>query len=331
MSEDTWQLAGGDELVPGLVLLEDLGGGTVFEAWLAHDERLLAPVVVKVIRPSRVDDPATRYAFEREVDLLSALNHPGIARLYAYADGDRPHLVLEHVEGPNLSRLISKHGALPPHQLYAVALELASALHYLTGQGYCHLDVKPSNVIAGAPARLIDLSVAMSHQEAAVLDHPVGSDEYMAPEQCISPPTVRHPRESLSPPTVRHPRESPLPPTVRHPRESPLPPTARHPRRGESAGDGAPGPASDVWGLGATLFRAAAGHRAFDRDRTWPQLTDEPAALPRGIDPRFASILADCLQRDPTQRPTPAQVADRLGPLIADLPTARLAGFSLRR
>ena len=75
------------------------------------------------------------------------------------ADGPRPHLVLEHLEGPRLSQLLRKHGALPMEQLLPLALELASALHYLAGQDVVHLDVKPSNVIMGAPARLIDLSV----------------------------------------------------------------------------------------------------------------------------------------------------------------------------
>ncbi|MGJ9414063.1 serine/threonine-protein kinase [Aeromicrobium sp. CF4.19] len=283
MSDDHWQLTGGDEVAPGLVVLKDLGGGVVFEAWLAHDERLLAPVVVKIMRPSHVGDSHSRASLAREVSLMGSLGHPGIARLFAYDDGPRPYLVLEHVEGPNLSRLISKHGALASHQLYAVALELASALHYLAGEGLCHLDVKPSNVIVGAPAKLIDLSIAMTHEEAALLDHPVGSDEYMAPEQC------------------------------------------------EPGSRGLPGPASDVWGLGGTLFRAAAGFRAFDRDRPWAQLHDEPAALPPRVDPAFAAIVLDCLRPDPADRPTPREVVDRLEPLIATLPSARLAGFSLRR
>ena len=52
-----------------------------------------------------------------------------------------------------------------------------------------HLDIKPSNIIMGAPARLIDLSVARSIEAAASLRHPIGTDAYMAPEQCEPPAT----------------------------------------------------------------------------------------------------------------------------------------------
>ncbi len=284
MSSDTWGLTGGEELAPGLVVLKDLGGGVAYEVWLAHDERLLAPVVVKVVRPSKVDDVDTRLSFDREVALLSRLNHPGLTRLFAYDDeGERPYLVLEHVEGTTLSQQIGRFGALSAHQLYAVALELASSLHYLAGEGVAHLDVKPSNIIAGSPAKLIDLSVAMGLDEAAALDHPVGSEEYMAPEQCAP---------------------------------------------GERGA--VPGTASDVWGLGATLFRAACGFRAFDQDVEFPQLREAPKAMPTSVDPRFQRIVLDCMAPDPADRPAPRAVADRLEPLIATLPSARLSGFSLR-
>lgn len=284
MSDDSWGLAGGDLIAPGLTAVKDLGGGTVYEAWLAFDDRLYAPVVVKVLRPGHVDDAGSRAGFDREVELLSRLAHPGITRVFSYDDeAERPYFVLEHVDGPNLSRLISKHGAVPEHQLLPLALELASVLHYLHGEGVVHLDVKPSNIIMGAPAQLIDLSVALDVDDAAALDHPVGSDEYMAPEQCLP---------------------------------------------GER---GTVGPASDVWGLGATLFRAAAGFRAFDRDPRWAQLHDDPAPLPHFVHAGAADLIARCLDPDPAQRPTPTQIAHDLEPLIAALPSARLSGFTLKR
>lgn len=284
MSDDRWGLAGGDEIAPGLTAVKDLGGGTVYEAWLAFDERLHAPVVVKVLRPGHVEDPASRAGFDREIGLLSRLAHPGITRVFSYDDeAERPYFVLEHVDGPNLSRLIGKHGAVPEHQLLPLALELASVLHYLHGEDVLHLDIKPSNVIMGSPAQLIDLSVALDASEAAALDHAVGSDEYMAPEQCLP---------------------------------------------GER---GTVGPAADVWGLGATLFRAAAGFRAFDRDPRWAQLHDEPKPLPAHVHSGAADLIGRCLDPDPSARPTPTQIAHDLEPMIAGLPSARLSGFTLKR
>ena len=281
---DSWGLAGGDAIAPGLTAVRDLGGGSVYEAWLAFDERLHAPVVAKVVRPGHVDDVSSRRGFDREVAMLARLSHPGITRLFAYDDeGERPYLVLEHVDGPNLSRLISKHGAVPVHQLLPLALELASVLHYLHGEDLCHLDLKPSNVIMGSPAQLIDFSVALDVADAAALDHAVGSDEYMAPEQCLP---------------------------------------------GER---GKVGPASDVWGMGATLFRAAAGFRAFDRDPRWSQLDDEPKPLPDFVPTPVADLILSCLAPDADDRPAPHELATALEPLLASLPSARLSGFSLRR
>ena len=117
--------------------------------------------------------------------MLQRLDHPVIVRGFdAVLDGPRPHLVLEHLEGPRLSTLIRRYGPLPVEQLVPLALQLCAAIHYLRGRGVVHLDIKPSNTIMGAPPRLIDLSVAMAEREAADLRAHVGTDAYMAPEQC---------------------------------------------------------------------------------------------------------------------------------------------------
>ncbi len=279
---DTWGVAGGDAIAPGLTAVRSVGGGDIYEAWLAFDERLYAPVVAKVMRPSHVGVGSSRAGLVREVEMLSRVSHPGIVRLFAYDDeADRPYLVLENIDGPNLSSLISKHGYLPLHQLLPLGLELCSALNFLRHQGICHLDVKPSNVIMGAPAKLIDLSVAVDAADARLLDHPVGSDEYMAPEQCA--PGDRG--------VVDH--------------------------------------ASDMWGFGATMFRAAAGYRAFEREPRWQQLVQHPHELPRFVPAPVADLIRACLAPLPADRPSPSDVAAALEPLMERLPQARLSGFKI--
>jgi eukaryotic-like serine/threonine-protein kinase len=98
-------------------------------------------------------------------------------------DGERPHLVLELVEGPRLSTLIRRYG-LVLEQVLPLALNLCSVLHYLAREGVVHLDVKPRNVIMAGSPRLIDLSVARPLRELGRLRGHVGTDAYMAPEQC---------------------------------------------------------------------------------------------------------------------------------------------------
>ncbi len=287
--QQSWDLAVGDEVVPHCQVQSLLGGGRSYEAYLAFDERLMTPVVVKVVRPHLVDDPSTIHGLCREVELVGRLNHPVVVRgFHASTSGERPYLALERLVGPRLSTLLRKQGALPLDQLLPLGLELCSALHYLRGSDVVHLDVKPSNIIMGQVPRLIDLSIARSAEAAARLDHVVGTDRYMAPEQCDPPRT------------------------------------------------GNPGPASDMWGLGATMFEAIAGFRAFpdgscdpdapNEDR-WPQLIHGPTVLPRGIPAALAEVVMAALAQHPDRRPDPAEMFDVLESMVGDLPRPTLGLF----
>lgn len=291
--DDVWHFEEGDLLAPGLAALRRLGGGAAYEAWLCFDEVTWSPVVVKVLRPSQVDDESSRRGLRREVLALGTVNHPVVVRgLRDGQDGARPHVVLEHIDGPRLSSLIRRHGRLQEQQYLPLAIDVASALHYLRHIGWTHLDIKPSNVIMGAPARLIDLSVARPEEDARRLRHPIGTDAYMSPEQCD--PT--------------------------------------------GPGERVPSFASDVWGLGATLFHAVAGRRPFehgdpDADHVrarFPQLADAPASLPDGVPGPVAEVIGACLRRDPDERPLPHEVAEALEPVLAGLPRGSLAGFAIR-
>ena len=93
-------------------------------------------------------------------------------------------LLLEHLEGPPLQSLLERHGPLGLEQLPPLGLHVASALHYMAAEGFVHLDVKPENLVMGAPPRVIDFSVARSVAAAAKIARPIGTDAYMAPEQC---------------------------------------------------------------------------------------------------------------------------------------------------
>lgn len=286
--DDSWGLVDGDPITPDLTAVRLLGGGSSYEAYLAFDEITYAPVVVKVVRPDQVDDPASLRGLAREVEALATVNHPVVVRgLRHELAGPRPHVVLEQVDGPRLSSLLRRYGPLHEQQYLPLAIEVASALHYLRHLGWTHLDVKPSNVIMGAPARLIDLSVARRVEDAAALRTAIGTDRYLAPEQA------------------------------------------------DPGGAGVPGPASDVWGLCATLFEAVAGYRAFDdgdldapdvRAR-YPQLVDEPDELPDRVPHEVVKILDAGLEKRPGDRPLPHEVAEALEPVLARQPRARLAGF----
>jgi serine/threonine-protein kinase len=287
--QSSWGFRDGAEVAPGRFAVKRLGGGSRYEAYLGWDEHLLAPVVIKMIRPDQVSNPAALRALRSEAATARRLNHPVVMRVFdAVTDGPRPHLVLENLDGPRLSTLLRKYGPVSLEQLLPLGLEIASGLHYLAAEKTVHLDVKPSNIIMGAPPRLIDLSIARSLERAARLDHPVGTDAYMAPEQCDPPRS------------------------------------------------GTPGSPADIWGIGATMYEACTGYRPFSRgvddpaapaEQRWPQLVENPAPLPKRVPDAVAKPILSCLAREPTNRPTAAQLAQLLEPLVGLLPRPVLGGF----
>ena len=180
----SWAFAEGDEIAAGRRAVGLLGGGRRYEAWLAWEERLRTLVVAKLLRPDQAEDPAARSVLAVEARMLSRLAHPLLVRSFgAEPAGERPHLVLEYVEGPRLSTLIRRYGLIL-EQALPLALNLCSVLHYLAQENVVHLDVKPRNIIMAGSPRLIDLSVARSVAELGALRGHVGTDAYMAPEQC---------------------------------------------------------------------------------------------------------------------------------------------------
>jgi serine/threonine-protein kinase len=288
---DGWKLAEGDAITPELTAVRLLGGGSSYEAYLAFDDIAYLPVVVKMVRPDQTEDSSTLRGLRREFQALTTINHPVVVRGLRHVDsGERPHLVMEQIDGPRLSTLIRRYGPLQEQQYLPLGIEVAAALHYFRHLGWTHLDIKPSNVIMGAPARLIDLSVARTVEAAGELTSPIGTDAYMSPEQAEPPHTGR------------------------------------------------PGPASDVWGLAVTLYEAVAGYRAFDDGDLesddvavrYPQLVDQPYEFPEGVPDEVAKIILAGLEKDPRQRPAPADFAKALEPVLARQPRARLAGFRVR-
>lgn len=180
----SWGVAPGAAFVPGRVVLRSLGGGSRYEVFEVWDDLLQTTVVVKAVRPDRVGSDRALAALGVEAAMLTSVGHPNIVRLFdARIAGERPHMVLEHHVGLTLRQHLRTKGKLAPYAVASLVEQIAAALHTLARADICHLDVKPSNIIMGSRPILIDLSIARSRAEAAVLDDPLGTGPFMAPEQ----------------------------------------------------------------------------------------------------------------------------------------------------
>jgi hypothetical protein len=95
-------------------VVSSLGEGGMGEVYRAKDSLLKREVALKVLPSALAGDLDRLSRFQREAELLAALNHPNIAHIYGVAEaGDVRGLVMELVEGPTLAERITR-GAIPP-------------------------------------------------------------------------------------------------------------------------------------------------------------------------------------------------------------------------
>jgi serine/threonine-protein kinase len=170
-------------------ILDRLGAGGMGRVYKAEHRLMRRVVALKVVGRSR---RAARAAARcrREVKAAAALSHPNIVTAYdAAAARGLLFLVMEHVEGVDLERLVAAEGPLPVPLACEVARQTARALQYAHERGLVHHDVKPANLLlvqspaGSAVVKLLDLGLA---RRAAACGKPgavEGTPDYMAPER----------------------------------------------------------------------------------------------------------------------------------------------------
>jgi serine/threonine-protein kinase len=247
-----------------------IGEGGMGEVYRATDTHLKRPVAIKVLPASVAGDAERLARFQREAEVLAALNHPNIAAIYGLEKTpDVTALVMELVEGEDLAAHLAR-GPIPLPDALAIARQILGALEAAHEKGIIHRDIKPANIMvtADGQAKVLDFGLArvagadaaadqsnsptltaMSTQAGMIL----GTAAYMSPEQA----------------------------------------------KGRVADK-----RSDVWAFGCVLYEMLTGVRAFEGEdvsdtlaavlRGEPDWTRLPAATPRGV----VSLLKRCLTRD---------------------------------
>lgn len=172
----------GSRLAPRYEVVEHLARSNVLDVYDAWSDELGSRCIVKTLRPDRRGDEKARTRLLREGKLLEDLRHPGIVRGYETLREPHPLVAMETLGGETVAHLLDRRRrALSAVELGFLGLHVASAMRYLHGKGWLHLDLKPSNVVAeNGRTKVIDLSLVRRPGDAPA---GVGTWCYMAPEQ----------------------------------------------------------------------------------------------------------------------------------------------------
>jgi serine/threonine protein kinase len=300
------------------------GMGTVFEA--VHS-KLKRKVALKILPASRWINRAAVARFEREMEVIGQLDHPNIVRASDAGEENGMHyLVMEHVDGLDLSRLVNRVGPLAVADACEIARQAAIGLQYAHENHLVHRDIKPSNLMIArvksqgskvksqngddsvrlstldsgrsTSVKILDLGLALLGEEHS--DHEnelttvgqlMGTLDYMSPEQGMDSHDV----------DTR----------------------------------------ADIYSLGATLYKLLTGKAPFAgpqyntllkkvtalANKPSPSILDARPDLPAGL----AAIIDRMLAKNSEERiASPQEVADALSPFTSEADLQRLLARGLK-
>ncbi|HET9060442.1 MAG TPA: protein kinase [Acidimicrobiales bacterium] len=170
-------------------LLRPVGSGASANVYVAEDVRLKRRVALKVLHPGLADDRSFLRRFEMEAQVVAAMRHPGIVRVYDWGEGDGDaYLAMELLDGGSLRALLDTGYHLSVSQAAALGTDVASALAHAHARGLVHRDIKPANLLfdEDGHASVADFGIARALAEASWTEPMgalVGTARYAAPEQ----------------------------------------------------------------------------------------------------------------------------------------------------
>jgi tRNA A-37 threonylcarbamoyl transferase component Bud32 len=174
--------------VNGYDILSLIGQGGMARVYLARQQSMDRQVALKVLPQQFVNDDTYLQRFNREVQIVSQLEHRNIVPVYDYGQyNSQPYIVMRYMPAGSVDDLLT-HGALAPEALLSILAQIAPALDYAHSKGVLHRDLKPSNILMDEAqgAYITDFGIArLSHSKGATITTQgvVGTPSYMSPEQ----------------------------------------------------------------------------------------------------------------------------------------------------
>ena len=279
-----------------------IGAGGMGEVYRATDTNLKRAVALKVLPASVAADPGRLARFQREAEVLAALNHPNIAQIYGLEKADSTTaLVLELVEGPTLEDRVAK-GALPVKEALFIAKQIAEALEAAHKQSIIHRDLKPSNikVRSDGTVKVLDFGLAKAMAPAGVMSSSMSES-----------PTITAPAVS---PAVSRTSIAGTPAYMAP----------------EVVLDGRADVRSDIFSLGVVFYEMLAGHNPFiagsvmaTLDRILHQVPEPLERLNPRVTMQLSHLVDRMIEKDQSRRCVNITEVERALTLVeAGLPTA---------
>lgn len=174
-------------------LLEVLGSGSMGLVYKALDPKINRHLAIKTIRFSdEFEDDAIKdikRRFLREAEIAGQLAHPSIVTIYDVGeDEDLTYIVMEFLEGKDLSKFIKRKNQLSFRKILQVIARVADALEYAHSREVIHRDIKPANIMLldNGGVKMTDFGIAKaissSRTKTGVI---LGTPNYMSPEQIM--------------------------------------------------------------------------------------------------------------------------------------------------
>jgi len=193
-------LLAGNDLVAGRYRLETVlgmgGMGYVMSATQVEPGGAGRRVAIKFMLPDALRSASLHSRFVREAEAIGRLRSEHVCRLLdtGRLPGGAPFMVMEHLLGADLERLVSDQGPLPLWEAADYTLQILEAIAEAHSQGIIHRDLKPANVFRAwvgdevALIKVLDFGVAKAADglHSTATDSVMGSPAYMAPEQIVS-------------------------------------------------------------------------------------------------------------------------------------------------